>query len=677
MGRPVFACTCLTAALLALAPQFAAAAVRPISLSDYRMLVRISSPRFSPDGRQIAFLTRRPDFVHDRYDTTLRVMSVAGGEARAVVVDIADLDTPRWSPDGRTLAFMGTVGDRKAQIYTVPAAGGTPEELTDAPNGVEQYAWSPDGSTIAYVTPDDSPIGDKDRRTHHDLFTVHDDDYLVDKPPVPSHIWLLSVKTGKARQLTRGSTSVLETAPPVGGGISAPSWSADGRWIVYARQADANDSDSDLTTIVAVNVASGEERPITDARTYEYLPRFAPKGDEVAYLYLHGPGAVSDVDLFVASPGGGAARDVSAGLDRNLLPGLVWLPDGNGVVVMADDHIMSKLYVQPLHGNGHALDLGRLSPFEVAGSADGALAVVADSATQAPELYLLRTAQSRPEQLTHINSGFAAFAYPESIEVQWRAPDGQPDDGILTYPNGYQAGKRYPMVVYSHGGPEAASSEGFDAGEIGPLRNLFAAHGFLVFEPNYRGSDNLGNAHEHAIYRDPGAGPDSDVISGIGMLEARGIVDSSRIAAVGHSYGGYMTAWLISHHHFWRCAVVADGAVDWTEEYELSAAGNLAWTRDSLGGGPWDEQSAALYRTGSPITYAADITTPTLILSGTDDTTVPITESFALYHALSSRHIPVRFIAIPGAHHSPQDPVHRELYYRAIDEWVAARLGLR
>jgi len=110
------------------------------------------------------------------------------------------------------------------------------------------------------------------------------------------------------------------------------------------------------------------------------------------------------------------------------------------------------------------------------------------------------------------------------------------------------------LVVYSHGGPEAASTEDFDMGEIGPLRDLFAARGFLVFEPNYRGSDNLGNAHEHATYRHPGAGPDSDVNSGLKMLEARGIVDSSRIAAVGHSYGGYMTAWLISHQHFWRCA---------------------------------------------------------------------------------------------------------------------------
>jgi len=665
------------AALLALASAAAGAAAAPIGLTDFRMLVGIGAPQFSPDGTQIAFLTLRADFVDDRYDATLRVISAAGGEPRTVVQDISDMDMPRWSPDGRTLAFIGKVGDREAQLYTVPAAGGTPTELGDAPNGVQQYSWSPDGSTIAYVTPDDSPLSAQDQRTHHDLFTIHDDDYLADKPAVPSHIWLLSVKTGKARQLTRGSTSVLETAPPISGGISAPSWSADGRWIVYAQQADADDSDSDRTTIVAVNAASGAEHPITAQRTYEYAPSFAPKGDRVAYLYLHGPGAISDNDLFVASTAGNDARDISAGLDRNIYANFAWLPDGSGLVAMADDHVGSKLYIQPVHGQGHALNLGTLNAMDVAASATGALAVVADGAAQAPELYILRTADSVPQRLTHLNAALAAFAYPQSVEVQWHAPDGQPNDGILTYPNGYQPGKRYPLVVFSHGGPEAASSQDFDVPEIGPLRDLFAARGFLVFEPNYRGSDNLGNAHEHAIYRDPGAGPDSDVLSGIRMLQGRGIVDNSRIAAVGHSYGGYMTGWLITHQHFWRCAVVADGALDWTEEYELSGAGNLAWTRDSLGGGPWDKQSAALYRTGSPMSYAADITTPTLILSGTDDTTVPITESFELYHALRSRGIPVKFIGIPGAHHSPQDPVHAELYYRAITDWVAAQLGAR
>ncbi|HUA24758.1 MAG TPA: S9 family peptidase [Steroidobacteraceae bacterium] len=666
----------LPAAVLALASVGAAFAATPIALTDFRSLVRISSPRFSPDGTQIAFVSQRSDFVHDRYDATLRVISTKGGESRALVEDIPDLDSPRWSPDGRTITFIG-LGDGQSQIYTVPAAGGTPTQLGDAPNGVEQYAWSPDGSTIAYVTPDDSPLSAQDLRTHHDLFTIHDDDYLVDKPPVPSHIWLLSVKTGKARQLTRGSTSVLEIAAPISGGTSPPSWSADGQWIVYDQQADANDSDSDRTTIVAVNVASGEEHPIGSQRSYEYAPQFAPKRNEIAYLYPHGPGAISDNDLFVGSPEGNAARDVSADLDRNLLTDFAWLPDGSGIVAMADDHIGTRLYLQPLHGHGHALNLGALNAMEMTSSTAGDLAVVADSATRAPELYLLRTPDSAPVRLTDLNSAFASYAYPESVEVQWQAPDGQPNDGILTYPNGYRPGRHYPLVVYSHGGPEAASSEDFDVPEIGPLRDLFAARGFLVFEPNYRGSDNLGNAHEHAIFRDPGAGPDSDVISGIRMLEKKGIVDSSRIAAVGHSYGGYMTGWLIAHQHFWRCAVVADGALDWTEEYELSAAGNLAWTRDSLGGGPWDKQSAALYRTGSPMTYAGDITTPTLILSGTDDTTVPITESFALYHALSSRGIPVKFIGIPGGHHSPQDPVHAELYYGAIADWVASQLGQR
>ncbi|HWF97886.1 MAG TPA: S9 family peptidase [Steroidobacteraceae bacterium] len=671
---------CLPAALLALASLGASAGPRPVGLTDLRMLLHIASPRFSPDGKQIAFLTVRQDFVHDRYDATLQVIPTAGGETRTVVEGMRDLGMPRWAPDGDTLAFTAEVGDRKPQIYTVPAAGGTPTEISDAPNGVEQYAWSPDGTTIAYVTPDDSPLSAKDRRTHHDLFTIHDDDYLVDEPPVPSHIWLLTVKTGKARQLTYGTTSVLETPPPItpsGGGISSPSWSADGHWIVYTRQANANDSDSDRTTVVAVEAVSGQEHPLTAHSTYEYAPRFAPQGDEVAYLYEHGPDAVSDMDLFVTSPQGGSARDISAGLDRDVLGDFAWLPDDQGVVVMADDHVGSKLYVQPLRGRGHALDIGSLNPLEMTASASGALAVVADSATQAPELYLLSDLRSAPVRLTHVNSSFAAYAYPKSVEVQWKAPDGQQNDGILTYPNGYQSGKRYPLVVFSHGGPEAASSEDFDLDEIGPLRLLFAARGDLVFEPNYRGSDNLGNAHLHAIFRDPGNGPDSDVIAGIRMLEKEGIVDASRIAAAGHSYGGYMTAWLVSHQHFWRCAVVADGALDWTEEYEFSGSGNLAWTRDSLGGSPWDKQSADLYRTGSPITYAGDITTPTLILSGTDDVTVPITESFALYHALSSRGIPVKFIGIPGAHHSPQDPVHRELYYRAIDEWVAAHLGSR
>ena len=665
----------LPAALLAFAPSCVQATTEaPIHLQAYRSLLRIASPQFSPDGTRIAFLTIKPDFVHDRYDTTLRVVATDGNAPKALVRGMHDLKMPRWSPDGRTLAFIAKVGKQKAEIYTIPASGGTPRRISDARNGVEQFAWSPDGNTIAFVTPDNPRVSAKARREHHDLFSIHDDDYQSTHAPAPSHIWVLSIKDGAARQLTRGPTSVLENPPPFAGSITAPAWSADGKWLVFTRQIDADDSDTDKTTIAAVNVATGAVHAVTAHRTYEYTPKFAPEGDAIAYLYPHGPGPVSDMDVFVTSAAGGNARDVSADMNRDVYADYAWLPDARGVVAVVDDHVGTRIFVQPLRGAAHALALGSLNPLLVAVSAQGALAFVADSATRAPELYLLRTLRSQPVALTSFNRAFLAYAYPRSIEVTWHASDGQLDDGILTYPDDYKAGQHYPLVVYSHGGPEAASTGHFDGGEIGPLRDLFAAHGYLVFEPNYRGSDNLGDAHEHAIYRDPGIGPNSDVISGITMLEQQGIVDSARIAAVGHSYGGYMTTWLIAHQHFWRCAVVADGAVDWTQEYELAGDGNLAWTRDSLGGSPWDPQSAALYRTGSPITYAGQITTPTLILSGTADITVPISESFALYHALASRHIPVTFLGIPGAHHSPQDPVHRELYYRAIYDWVAARM---
>src|SRR5574337_1279512 len=213
MKRLGYACL-----LLVLVPLAATATGTRINLQDYRALIRITSPQFSPDGKELAFLTVRSDFVHDRYDATLRVLDIASGKSLILVQGMRDLEMPRWSPDGKT---------------------------------------------IAYVTPDESPISKKDRRTHHDLFTIHDDDYLINKPPVPSHIWLLSVKDGKAHQLTFGPTSVLETAPPIGGGVSAPVWSADGKWIVYAQQANADDSDSDRTRIVAVNVATGDEHPIT------------------------------------------------------------------------------------------------------------------------------------------------------------------------------------------------------------------------------------------------------------------------------------------------------------------------------------------------------------------------------------------------------------------------------
>ena len=189
-----------------------------------------------------------------------------------------------------------------------------------------------------------------------------------------------------------------------------------------------------------------------------------------------------------------------------------------------------------------------------------------------------------------------------------------------------------------------------------------------MFEPNYRGSDNNGNAYQRAVYQDSGAGPAQDIIAGIHALEASGFVDPSRIAVSGWSYGGYMTAWLIGHYHFWRAAVVGAAITDFVEQYALSDNGPA--TSYSLGGLPWSEKLLNLYRAQSPITYARQITTPTLILSNTGDTRVPITQSYLLYHALKDHGVPVQFFAYPIHGHSPSDPVHQGDAYRRWIAWI-------
>jgi dipeptidyl aminopeptidase/acylaminoacyl peptidase len=644
--------------------------VPPIDLSAFNALVAISAPRVSPNGREVAFLETKRDLASDKNETTLCLVSSAGGAVRVLTRPGTDLSDPRWSPSGSAIAYVDIGSNKRDQIFVVSSSGGTPHQITNAANGIEQYAWSPDGGRFVFVTPDDEPNAAAAKRGD-DLFQIHDDGYRIDKPAVPSHLWLISSRDGSARRLTAGSRSVLETAPPFVGTLSDPSWSPDGRYITFTQQADADNSDSDRTKVAIVDLRTGSVRAATTHLKYEYQPVFCPTSDALAYIYPHGPGPLSRMDVFVAKPSSTATRDVDASFDRDVTE-MAWLPGGRSSIVMADDGIGVGLWRISFSGVTKRLDLGGLNVEDFDVSRSGEIAAVLSNETMAPELYLVSQSGSAPHRLTWVNARFAQYAYGRAHELRWSTPDGMHDDGIVTYPVGCVPGRKYPLVVYLHGGPEASSSQIFGGGEIGRLRYGLSGRGYIVFEPNYRGSDNLGSAYEHAIYRDPGTGPGNDVMAGVTALENAGIVDTSRIAIVGHSYGGYMTTWLIGHEHIWRSATVADGMVDWRQEYDLSAAGNLAWTRDSLGGTPMDSSAAQLYVSGSPITYAPQITTPTLILSGTSDETVPITESFELYHALRDRGIPVTFIGLPGALHSPHKPVQVERYYATILKWVEA-----
>ncbi|MFN2450099.1 MAG: prolyl oligopeptidase family serine peptidase [Candidatus Baltobacteraceae bacterium] len=646
MKQAFVTATALAAALAGLAAQ---AASRPLALSDLNTIVRVSDARISPDGSQVLYIRSQVNTRKDDWDRTLMVVPAEGGAPRKLTPTASSIGSPRWSPGGNAIAFVREDAKKTAQLYAIRATGGAQTQLTHTKSGVEQYAWSPDGSRIAYVTQDAQLQAP---------WSVHDDGFLNANVPMPSHLWIVRADGSRERRLTRGTWSVLEAAPPFVGAPSDPSWSPDGRSIAFVMQANADDSDADRTSTAIADAANGSVRKLTGRTQYEYQAAYARQSNRVAYLYPHGPGPISVLNVFAGM------QNLTPAFDRDVTA-FAWLP-GDALLLQAPQGAHTMLFVQDKPAAApRALDTAGMDVGEFDAAKTGAIALTLSASNKPAEVYVLPSVSATPRALTHENAGIAALQYGKSVEVTWRAAQGERNDGVLTYPVGYIAGKKYPLVLRIHGGPESSTSMAFD-----PLRQLFAARGYVVLQPNYRGSDNLGSAHEHAIYKDPGTGPGSDVIAGVRAIEKLGIVDTKRESVTGHSYGGYMTGWMIGHWHNWRAAVEGDAMLDWKEEYDLSGSGNLAWTRDSLGGSPWNTASAAIYTTGSPITYASRITTPTRIISGTADQTVPVAESYALYHALHDRGVPVSFIAFPGMHHGPSKPSHIETYDRVTLEWV-------
>ena len=236
---------------------------------------------------------------------------------------------------------------------------------------------------------------------------------------------------------------------------------------------------------------------------------------------------------------------------------------------------------------------------------------------------------------------------------------------MLTYPPDFQPGRKYPLVLVIHGGPRAASLENF-----GAQAQLFAARGWVIFQPNYRGSDQLGRVYQTAIDNDTGAGPGRDVMAGLDAVKKRGFVDESRIAVSGWSYGGYMTTWLLGHYPGWRVAVSGAPVTDWLDQYNL---GDSNVRRGAgFGGSPWTSpERMKAYVDQSPITYAHKIRTPTLVMTNMGDYRVTPTQAFKLYHALKDNGVDTKFVGYPLPGHNAADPVHQRDVQRRWMQWIA------
>lgn len=654
-----------------------ASAARTLALADLRNEVTLADPQISPDGSRVALLVGHNDFDHDTLPVHIVMVDVASGSMHELFVPQTDIAFVRWSPRGDQLAYLAGANGEGKQLYLIAPSrsDSRPRKLTSAPRGVEYFAWRPDGQAIGYAA-QDAPSPVTGNAKFNTSFEVGDDDYLSTEHPMPAHLWLVRTDGRAPTALTSGSSIVpsgtLQLTQPYLNALIVPQhfpdqffcWIGNGGSIAYTKVPDAYAAHWDKSVMELRDVVTGRQRALTRHSGLEAGCDASPDGRRIAYWYPHTGQPLAASSIFVTSPQGGTnGVEVTRNLDRS--PWVArWMGDGTGVLILGHDQTRERMWLASLDGAVRELDLGDLNASAASVSRTGEIAFIASGAKLPTELYLMRSAFAKPRRLTHFNEYFEALRLGSVARIRWRN-DGFDENGVLTYPPDFVAGKKYPLVLQIHGWPQYASQEAFDTDYPG-LTQLFAAHGFVVFEPNYRGSDNMGSGFETSIVGDTVDGPSRDIMAGIAAVEARGFVDKARIGVSGWSYGGQLTAWLIGHHS-WKAAVAGAPATDIRVDYAISDYNIL--NRYFYGAPLWaSRNSHQVYEDQSPIAYAWNMSTPTLIMSSVGDTIVPVTHSYELFRALRDRGVTTQFIAYNSTEHYPSDPVSSEDIYR---RWVA------
>lgn len=640
------------------------AQARRFSPDDLPRIVRLGDPQLSPDGTAVLSVIARANLADNRWDGSLTLIDVASKASRVLTQGRQGVASPRWSADGRRIAFLAQDEGGKAQIFVLAMDGGDARAVTSSKTPVTQFAWAPDGASLAFAAADVAPEKTGEAR-FEDAFEVGNHNFLDRSARQPIHIWTVALATGAVKRLTSGPRSLPLSLPP-SGPPSQLNWTPDGKAIIFVQAATPATGDADSGRLMRVDLASGAVQPLVPASARQEVPQLSPDGRSVAFVMPRGGIAAHQNRVMIAPVGGGSARDAAPDLDVAVdLVG--WLPDGQSVVLSGTDGTHNGLWLAK-DGKATRIDLGALDPASAEIGSSGAIALTATTADRPAELYLLASPAAKPVALTALQTATDGVALGRQESISWKS-DGYTADGVLTYPPDYMPGQKLPLVLYIHGGPVAASRQSFS-----PSPHILAAHGWLVLEPNYRGSNNRGHVFQEAIIRDATAGPGRDIMAGVALLKQRGLVDGNRMAVSGWSYGGMMTSWLIGYYpDAWKAAVAGAPVTDILDQY-ATADSNRA-RAGQYGPSPFVGDNMASYARQSPIQHAWRARAPTLIMADVGDWRVTIPQAYKLYRALSDNKVEVKFVAYPVPGHSPADPIRARDVWRRWVDWLGPKLA--
>jgi len=646
---------------------------RPVDLAAVFDLATLSDPRWSPDGRQVACVVSRPDLGANRERSAIWLVHAEGASPPRQLTGGQQTDRmPRWSPDGRLLAFVSNRGGTD-QVWLIPPDGGEAHLLTGEDAGVGPVAtddffaaleWSPDGSQVAFVAQEPAPPT-KDDPEATDGRVVGRDDGEGYGEIRRLHVYAIPAAGGSARLLTPGDYHSGDFR-----------WSPDGRQIAFVsnRTGDEEavrgsiDKNYDLWLL---DLATGEARRLTTNPGPDLGPRWSPDGRFVAYTSVPRCGSHRDVfQLTVISADGGAARSLTApdGPHVDRLADACWSPDGETIYLTAARRAANVVLAVSAHALGPARTVvgGDCVCEGAALSPDGRrVALVLQAPDWPPELCVAPAGGGEPRRLTAFNASLRERALAPTRVRRWRSPDGLEVEGLVTPPPDHQPGQRHPLLVVPHGGPHSRSALGFSV-----EWQFWAAQGYVVFAPNFRGTMGYGQGFVDADRGDFGGGDFADVMSGVDDLIEAGLADPKRLAIMGSSYGGYMTAWAIGHTDRFKAAVAIEAVVNLQSMYGQTDI--KSWVEWEFGY-PWEVRERLAAR--SPITYAASVRTPTLVVHGDEDRRVPPPQSQELYTALRKLGVETQLVRYPREGHGIKEPRHRRDLLRRVGAWLEAHVS--
>jgi dipeptidyl aminopeptidase/acylaminoacyl peptidase len=454
----------------------------------------------------------------------------------------------------------------------------------------------------------------------------------------------------------------------VGAGLDGPgiTWSPNSSAIAFTHSPSPLGDDWVHADVAVVDINTGTVRPLLRSAAAEGGVVWSPDGNWIAVAVSDAPATYAlTTRIHVVSPVDGTLRPLAESFDQR--PSLIgWSPDSRRVIIFEGRGVGNRLSALPLDGSAR-VDLTPdtlLMGGPALGAGGSMIGFTSETPTRPAEAFVARIDNFAPRRITALQPRDLPAA-PRTEAVRWKSPDGIDVEGLLTYPVGWRAGNRVPLLVILHGGPPSAFTNGYTGRLATYPIAVFAQRGFAVLRPNVRGSAGYGRDFRYANVRDWGGGDARDVVAGVEELVARGIADSARVGVMGWSYGGYLTAITIARTTRFRAASVGAGITDLVS---FSGTADIpGFVPSYYGGDFWDHGEA--YRTGSAIANIARINTPTLIQHGELDERVPIGQGYQLYYGLKRRGIPVRMLVYPRTRHGIGEPKLQMEAARANLEW--------